>query len=210
MNDLLMKRLLRSSPSESGFSMFEVLISIMVTSAFVLGTLQAMAINSYLQVKAEREAQANFWIQEDLELVKSEAGNTTDGDLPDNICKRPRWYQRFGVVLRQKKLYEKLASEGKNLSTADPITTPPNAPPSQTFQVVETRKLVNKDYRLVRITSVETKLKDADMLKITYRVGVPDDSDTQDRIKDNADGNTSIIAENYAEVIPSQAYNCSG
>lgn len=54
-----------------GFTLFEVLVAILASSAFLMGTLQAMTINAVLQVRAEREAQASFWIQEDLEQAQA-------------------------------------------------------------------------------------------------------------------------------------------
>ncbi|CCQ50991.1 hypothetical protein WH8501_25735 [Crocosphaera watsonii WH 8501] len=58
-----------------GFSLFEVSLSILISSAFLMGTLQAMTINAVLQVKSERQAQANFLIQQDIEIIQATASN---------------------------------------------------------------------------------------------------------------------------------------
>ena len=50
--------------------MLEVMIAILTITAFSIGTLQLMAFTALYKVLAERQAQANFWIQEDFEDVK--------------------------------------------------------------------------------------------------------------------------------------------
>lgn len=77
MNKLLFTLILhRSKPTnDQGFSLFEVVIAILVSSAFLMGTLQAMTINAVLQIRAERKAQANFLIQEDIEKLQAIASN---------------------------------------------------------------------------------------------------------------------------------------
>ncbi|MDJ0507669.1 MAG: hypothetical protein QNJ64_00200 [Crocosphaera sp.] len=73
MNKLLFKLILhRSKPKNNqGFSLFEVTISILISSAFLMGTLQAMTINAVMQIKSERKAKANFWIQQDIEQLQA-------------------------------------------------------------------------------------------------------------------------------------------
>lgn len=62
--------LLRGRPS-GGFTMLEVLVALMISFAFLMGTMNAMVIAAVMQVKAERQAQALYWIQQDLETVKA-------------------------------------------------------------------------------------------------------------------------------------------
>ena len=64
---------LKLPSSESGFSMLEVIIAILTITAFLTGTLQLMAVNALYKVRSERQAQANFWIQEDFEDTKYQA-----------------------------------------------------------------------------------------------------------------------------------------
>jgi hypothetical protein len=45
---------------------------------FLTGTLNAMVVATIFQVKAERQAQASDWIQEDLEEVRAVAANYTE------------------------------------------------------------------------------------------------------------------------------------
>ncbi|CCI02450.1 type IV pilus modification PilV family protein [Microcystis aeruginosa] len=53
--------------------MLEVIIAILIITAFLTGTLQLMAVNALYKVRAKRQAQANFWIQEDFEDTKYKA-----------------------------------------------------------------------------------------------------------------------------------------
>ncbi len=75
MNKILFNLILYPSKTQKnrGFSLFEVTIAILVSSAFLMGTLQSMTITAIQQVKTERKAQANFWIQQDIEAVQSAA-----------------------------------------------------------------------------------------------------------------------------------------
>jgi len=50
--------------------MLEVIIAILTITAFLTGTLQLMAVDALYRVRAKRQAQANFWIQEDFEEIK--------------------------------------------------------------------------------------------------------------------------------------------
>ncbi len=58
-----------------GFTTFEVLVAALISFIFLSGTLNTIVLATILQVKAERKAQANFWIQEDLEAVRAAADN---------------------------------------------------------------------------------------------------------------------------------------
>lgn len=57
--------------------MFEVLVALMMSFLFLAGSLNAMVVSAIFQVKAERQAQAGYWIQEDLEQVRALAANFT-------------------------------------------------------------------------------------------------------------------------------------
>ena len=64
--------------------MLEVIIAILTITAFLTGTLQLMAVNALYKVRAERQAQANFWIQEDFEDVKYLASSLDVNSSPAN------------------------------------------------------------------------------------------------------------------------------
>jgi prepilin-type N-terminal cleavage/methylation domain-containing protein len=60
-------------PKEQGFSLLEVLITILVISSFLLGSLKATVLASLLRVQAEDRQEAINWTQKDLELMKYKA-----------------------------------------------------------------------------------------------------------------------------------------
>lgn len=80
---VLLRRARRSA--EQGFTMFEVLIALMISFLFLTGTLNAMVMATVMRVRAERQAQASFWIKEDLEVVRALAADYTDPD-DDDAC----------------------------------------------------------------------------------------------------------------------------
>ncbi|MEY2985617.1 MAG: hypothetical protein RLZZ568_2234 [Cyanobacteriota bacterium] len=79
----------RRSPSNQGFTLFEVSVALMMSILFLTGTLNAMVVATIFQVKAERQAQASDWIQEDLEEVRAVAANYTETTgCPSGIGKK--------------------------------------------------------------------------------------------------------------------------
>jgi Tfp pilus assembly protein PilV len=64
--------------------MLEVIIAILTITAFLTGTLQLMAVDALYRVRAKRQAQANFWIQEDFEDVKYIASSLDVNSSPAN------------------------------------------------------------------------------------------------------------------------------
>lgn len=66
------------SNQQSGFTIIEILVGIIMATIFVLITSQAIAISAVFRVRAQREAEAVNWIQEDLENIKfASLGNLT-------------------------------------------------------------------------------------------------------------------------------------
>ncbi|MGI0481625.1 type IV pilus modification PilV family protein [Geminocystis sp. CENA526] len=58
---------------EEGFSILEVLVTILVISGFLLGSLQATVLSVLLRVQAQDKQEAANWIQQDLELIRYQA-----------------------------------------------------------------------------------------------------------------------------------------
>ncbi|PSB04041.1 type IV pilus modification PilV family protein [Merismopedia glauca] len=66
---------LKNLPKDRGFSMVEVLVSILVTTLFVTMTMQAVVIATLFRVKSQESAEATNWIEEDLEQLKYQANS---------------------------------------------------------------------------------------------------------------------------------------
>lgn len=73
MNDhLVFKKILNASQSQ-GFSLVEVLVSILMIAGFLATAMQALVAATAIKVKSEEIAEATTWMQEDLEAIKFEA-----------------------------------------------------------------------------------------------------------------------------------------
>jgi type II secretory pathway pseudopilin PulG len=76
----------RSPVPDSGLSMLEVLVAMMVVFLTFMTSLNGLLYATLFQVKAERQAQATYWIQQDLEQVKAAAANyTTTTGCPSSV-----------------------------------------------------------------------------------------------------------------------------
>jgi len=58
---------------EQGFTLVEVLVSILIVTVFVGVSMQAMVIAAVFKARAKQHSEATTWIQEDLENVKYRA-----------------------------------------------------------------------------------------------------------------------------------------
>lgn len=186
-----------------GFSMLEVLVAILAITAFLAGTLQLIAVNVLYKVKAEREAQANFWIQEDLEQVKSESAQLKNV----RFCSSGSYtgdsnYTYTGTSTSNysgsdsryiKPLYAKALSD--RIADLDSDST--NALPGAV-----SRKLVSKTYKLNRTYS--TTDGSPYTLGITYEVTLATEEQA-----DDYQNQERTIATRYAEVIPDASFNCN-
>ena len=158
--------------------MLEVMIAIFTITAFLTGTLQLMAFTALYKVRSERQAQANFWIQEDFEDVKFLASTLDVNSSPANpnvsadVCTGNEGY---ATALRR-----------QLTNTPLPTTAIP------TEKLVETRPIVGKKnyslYRTFNITSANPH-----RLLIDYRV--------QNQEND-------VIARSSVEVIPDASFEC--
>lgn len=87
MDKKLLFFLLRSRRSvDTGLSLLEVLVATMVVFFTIMGALNGVLYAAVFQIKAERQAQASFWIQQDLEQVKSLAASTTTPPSYASTC----------------------------------------------------------------------------------------------------------------------------
>lgn len=67
---------------EQGFTLVEVLVSILIATVFVATAMQAMVVATLFKAKARQYAEATTWIQEDLENIKHKASL---GPLPNQL-----------------------------------------------------------------------------------------------------------------------------
>jgi Tfp pilus assembly protein PilV len=170
--------------------MLEVMIAILTITAFSIGTLQLMAFTALYKVRAERQAQANFWIQEDFEDVKYLASSLDVNSSPANpnvsedVCTNIN--QGYATALRGQ-------------LTATPIPD---------------RTIVGKNYSLYRTFPEDEAAQSAHphRLRIEYKVKLADgeiasDYQTQERDERNEEEG-KFLAKSSVEVIPDASFKC--
>ncbi|MCZ8250086.1 MULTISPECIES: type 4 pilin [unclassified Microcystis] len=167
--------------------MLEVIIAILTITAFLTGTLQLMAVNALYKVRAERQAKAYFWIQEDFEYVKFLASKLdvrsvfVTTDVCTNIDKG------YATALRRQ-------------LTATPLTTTT----IPTEQLVTTTTIVGKkNYSLVRTFNIANQEDNPHRLRIEYEVRLADPKTANDYPNQE-----NVIAKSSVEVIPDASFKC--
>ncbi len=181
MNWRLYRLMLVKFPSQ-GFTMLEVLVAILMVFGFLMGTLNAMLAATVMQIKAERQAQATYWIQEDLENVRAAAGS----QAADTIKCTSAFSTSYAGAL--------------NTSTVIPVIkyeTTDSAPSysigaSVLVATVTASSVAGKSYTMTRTTGGSNT--NPNLLTISYTV--------------NNSGDPDAIATLYTEVIPAQALSC--
>jgi type II secretory pathway pseudopilin PulG len=164
--------------------MLEVLVAMMVVFLTFMTSLNGLLYATLFQVKAERQAQATYWIQQDVEQIKSLAASTTTPPIYASSCTGTTCCTTtisggtvtggFANALRTSSLLPSLA-----------ITTPANPNNPKPF--------LGKDYTMTRTPSVSPT--NPQVLRITYTVR--NSSDTSD------------LATLYTEILPAAALSCS-
>ena len=188
---------LKLSSSESGFSLLEVIIAILTITAFLTGTLQLMAVDALYKVRSERQAQANFWIQEDFEDTKYIASTLNVTSSPNyvspDVCTNIS--QGYATALRRQ-------------LRATPLPTPIPTDP----QLVATRTIVGKNYSLYRTFNITNQSANPHLLRIEYKVKLADDeiaNDYQTQEKDErSEQEGKFLAKSSVEVIPDASFEC--
>ncbi len=188
---------LKLSSSESGFSLLEVIIAILTITAFLTGTLQLMAVDALYKVRSERQAQANFWIQEDFEDTKYIASTLNVTSSPNyvspDVCTNIS--QGYATALRRQ-------------LRATPLPTPIPTDP----QLVATRTIVGKNYSLYRTFNITNQSDNPHLLRIEYKVKLADDEiandyQTQER-DERSEQEGKFLAKSSVEVIPDASFEC--
>jgi len=188
---------LKLSSSESGFSLLEVIIAILTITAFLTGTLQLMAVDALYKVRSERQAQANFWIQEDFEDTKYIASTLNVTSSPNyvspDVCTNIS--QGYATALRRQ-------------LRATPLPTPIPTDP----QLVATRTIVGKNYSLYRTFNITNQSANPHLLRIEYKVKLADDEiandyQTQER-DERSEQEGKFLAKSSVEVIPDASFEC--
>lgn len=184
------------SNSKKGFSLLEVLITILAISFFLLGSLQATILATFLRIQGQDQTEGLNWIKKDLELIRYEAFNldkdlnNKDGDL----------YTKYVTQLDPPNT-SNCDSYGDTLITKVNTNHPGGANPFG-----EKITINNKDYGVYREYTTN-----GNALRINYAL-VYDVShpryNSNDPYKYPDSDNANIVATISTEVIPNAALNC--
>jgi hypothetical protein len=177
-------RLIYSSrTSVGGFTLSEVLVAILLTTTFVAVAMQGMVVAMLLKSKALQLAEANRWVQADLESMRSKL---TLSQLPlsdrQSRCHPASAEGGFADLVR-----DNLA--GSNVTGTADYQLPPIAATSQT----------SKTFQIARTLSIPATPEnpEAKILGIQYTVA-PSNGGNLER----------PILHFYTEVMPDAALQC--
>ncbi|TRU19479.1 MAG: type 4 pilin [Microcystis aeruginosa Ma_MB_S_20031200_S102] len=203
--------------------MLEVIVAILTITAFLTGTLQLMAFTALYKVRATRQTQANFWIQEDFENVKALASSLDVNDNDSSVNASNHDPDRFSEI------YPNVCSDinqgyaielRRRLPNAEPPDSPEFDPddPSKDYAIpasdlpeeetlVATREIVGKNYSLYRTfpddDDDEAQSAHPHRLRIEYKVKLADD-----QTADDYPNQEDVIAESSVEVVPDASFEC--
>jgi len=178
-NRIMLK--LKTIKTEEGFTLVEILVSILITTTFVIVGMQALVIAAVFKIKAQETAEGTLWIQEDLENIRYQAFQLNGGSSAPSTaaeCTPTTGNEEEGYAdtLRDAVI---LTTPGDALTESDSFTKTSKFYDSKTYTVSREFTLSgNEPYNV---------------LQIEYDVT-------------DSDGET--VASLYTEVIPDAAFQC--
>jgi len=197
MKQLLLVAIKCKANPNSGFSLLEALIGILVITTFTLVALQALVIAATFRVKAEQKSGATNWIQERVEEAKFEAFQLDEGpsgDDPDTgLCDASSASDGYGNALQGQ-----LSSGTGGSVTID----------SENWTTINNNedagrgKIPGKTIWLLRNATAKDE-EPYQVLELEYRAVFDDGSGNPST--DDSD----IVSELYTEVIPDEAFACN-
>ncbi|NCS16663.1 MAG: type 4 pilin [Microcystis aeruginosa G13-12] len=188
--------------------MLEVIIAILTITAFLTGTLQLMAVNALYKVRAERQARANFWIQEDFESVKALASSLDVKSSPDyvktDVCTGKEGTEGYATALRRQLTNTTLTKTPTTTDIPTEKLVLVEKPGEKTPKEFEKfKKFVGKNYSLYRTFNITNQSNNPHRLRIDYQVKL-----ATDQIADDYRNQENVIAKSSVEVIPDASFKC--
>ena len=197
-----------SNQPQSGFTLTEVLVGMLLTFAFVGTSLQALVVSTTFRVKAQEVNEATTWIQEDLENIRFEAKylDYYDLALSEYVESDGRLYQTaplrcdatspnagYADLLR-----DRILVRLNDTLTDDhdiPDTNSQSGANASTVSVQKTSQVGARPYQLTR-TLTPAEASPYNVLRVTYTVTA-------------LDGGPVAITTLYTEVIPHVSFYCA-
>lgn len=175
---------LKTSKTEQGFTMFEVLVAMLIVMGFILAAMQGSVIATVFMVKAQRTEKANLLIQENIETIKNLAASFAQDDTLCSASSSTTGYaQALGASIPALDYDDDGTSGNDSDDDVDNSDSDTN----------DDRKLLAKTYQLQR-TLTPSSTAPHTSLRVSYSVV--------------ESGGTDVIATDYIEVIPNAAFEC--
>lgn len=163
-----------------GFTLVEVMASIVIATLFVATAMQAMVVATVFKAKAQEYSEATTWIQEDLENLRLSASQYADSAR----CSATGPNNGYADGLRD------------NLHNINPETRAGNAASAPDSDIITPTKTSRsgKTYTFRRVSTPQNAAPYA-VLRLTYTV--------------TPTSGGSSTASFYTEVIPDATFQCS-
>jgi prepilin-type N-terminal cleavage/methylation domain-containing protein len=173
----------RSAAAHQGFTLSEVIVSILLIATFVSVALQGMVVAMVLKSRSAHLAEADRWVQTDLESIRAQI-NTNSLPLADyrSQCQPTSADRGFADVVRDR-------VAGVDVTGTADYTLPPQLVTSKTGKVFKITRTLT-----IPATPENSRYK---ILGIQYLVAPT----TGNQIE-------TPILQLYAEAIPDAAFQC--
>ena len=169
--------------SQTGYITLEIIVSIIIAVAFVLASLQTLAVAMMIKVQAQKEQRANQLIMSDIEVLKQQAASLPQAANHNTVCSATAYADGY-------------AQDVWNTFTNSAV-----------YQAIPTVKLLSDtsanhststQLGLGRTHVTATSTAPHTTLQVKYEV----------KEWDGSNWGSKVIAENYVEVIPDVALRC--
>ncbi len=89
----------KNDRKEQGFSILEILVTILVITGFILGSVQTIVLATFMRVQAQDKQEATNWIQQDLELIRYQAFILDGGVAVTSTCDSSSYGSALNTVI---------------------------------------------------------------------------------------------------------------
>jgi type II secretory pathway pseudopilin PulG len=208
MNKLLLFKLKKAtSRQETGFTTFEILISLIIALLFVAVSMQSLVYAMAMKVQAQEKQRANELIQEDIERI-NRLGSTLGTAPVTTTCNSANYAGGYAKALWD-------ALQADDILRAGTPTPTPLPPPTKTIiKKIKSDGLVDTGGNQLALRRFEVSTTAGNStsphrtLKVGYQVWTWDGTDFKDKNNGDLGTGDEPIAETYVEIIPDVALQC--
>jgi len=191
----------KNQNKQKGFSILEVLVTILVISGFLLGSLQATVLATFLRVQSQDKQETANWLQQDLELIKYQAFELGNVNEPtglsvskDNACTQSRYGERFQDFIDD-------SHDGSSNPSAIRVEIPSN---SGKFYSVFRQYIATNNNLTINYIVAYAPGANSNAAHPRYKLNDAYELSTLPSLE-----NTNIVTTLFTEVIPNAAFDCT-